>query len=93
MSERERLPNRRASETFNLEHAAMKYTVTISRFADGRVGEAFFANYKRGNRRCCSRLRHPDFALPAIRLPARNHRPRAVAQQRRQRQRRRRSRD
>ena len=43
MSERERLPNRRASETFNLEHAAMKYTVTISRFADGRVGEAFIA--------------------------------------------------
>jgi hypothetical protein len=49
MSERERLPNRRASETFNLEHAAMKYTVTISRFADGRVGEAFIANHKRGN--------------------------------------------
>jgi hypothetical protein len=46
---RTRLPNRRASETFGLQHGGMRFTVTISRFADGRVGEAFIANHKRGN--------------------------------------------
>jgi hypothetical protein len=49
MTGRERLADRRPSESFNLEHAGMRYTVTISRFADGRVGEAFIANHKRGN--------------------------------------------
>jgi hypothetical protein len=46
---RERLANRRASETFSLEHAGMRYSVTISRFDHGRVAEAFIANHKRGN--------------------------------------------
>jgi hypothetical protein len=46
---RERLPDRRPSESFNLEHAGMRYTVTISRFDDSRVGECFIANHKRGN--------------------------------------------
>ena len=49
MTQRERLANRRAAETFALEHAVLKYTVTISRFADGRIAEAFIANHKRGN--------------------------------------------
>jgi hypothetical protein len=48
-AERERLRNRRGSETFSLEHAGLKYTVTISRFDDGRVAEAFIGNHKRGN--------------------------------------------
>ena len=46
MIERRRLANRRASETFALECSALHYTATISRFADGRVGEVFLSNYK-----------------------------------------------
>jgi hypothetical protein len=46
---RQRLPNRRASETLSLEHAGLKYSVTISRFDDRRIAEAFIGNHKRGN--------------------------------------------
>ena len=49
MSARQRLPNRRASETFALECAGLKYTATISRFNDGRVGEIFLSNHKGGS--------------------------------------------
>jgi hypothetical protein len=49
MSERQRLPNRRPSETFTLECAGLKYTATISRFNDGRVGEIFLSNHKGGS--------------------------------------------
>jgi hypothetical protein len=49
VSERQRLPNRRASETFALECAGLQYTATISRFNDGRVGEIFLSNYKGGS--------------------------------------------
>ena len=41
MSERERLPNRRVSELVDFEHAGRKWTLTVGRFADGRVGEVF----------------------------------------------------
>jgi len=41
-----RLPNRRLSETFGLEVAGLKYTATVSRFADGRIGELFLGNHK-----------------------------------------------
>jgi hypothetical protein len=44
-----RLPNRRPSETFALECAGLKYTATISRFDDGRVGEIFLSNHKGGS--------------------------------------------
>jgi hypothetical protein len=43
---RERLPNRRASETFQLEVAGLKYTCTASRYPDGRIGELFLNNHK-----------------------------------------------
>jgi hypothetical protein len=43
---RERLPNRRASTTFDLEVAGLKYTATVSRFTDGRIGELFLSNHK-----------------------------------------------
>jgi hypothetical protein len=43
---RKRLPNRRASETFTLECAGLAYTATVSRFADGRIGEIFLSNHK-----------------------------------------------
>ena len=49
MSERARLPSRRASETFNLECSGLSYTCTISRFTDGRIAEVFLSNHKNGS--------------------------------------------
>jgi hypothetical protein len=49
MNERQRLPNRRASESFGLECAGLHYVATISRFDDGRVGEVFLTNHKTGS--------------------------------------------
>ena len=46
---RERLPNRRASETFNFEVDGLGYSATVSWFADGRVGEVFIDNHKVGS--------------------------------------------
>ena len=41
MPERERLPNRRAAELVDFEHAGRRWTATIGRFADGRIAEMF----------------------------------------------------
>ena len=49
MSSRERLPNRRGSETFWFELEGLRFTATVSRFADGRIGEMFVNNHKAGN--------------------------------------------
>ena len=49
MSERRRLPNRRASETFDLESQGLKFTCTVSRFSDGSVAEIFLQNHKAGS--------------------------------------------
>src|SRR5437763_2180295 len=49
MTARRRLANRRASETFALEHAGLKYTVSLSRFPSGDLAEVFISNHKRGN--------------------------------------------
>ncbi|MGB9392810.1 MAG: hypothetical protein WCB70_22850 [Xanthobacteraceae bacterium] len=46
---RERLPNRRANQNFTFELAGLKFTATMSRFADGRIGELFLNNHKAGN--------------------------------------------
>jgi len=35
------LPNRRASEVFQFEHANIHYTATVGRFSDGRMAEIF----------------------------------------------------
>lgn len=43
---RDRLPNRRASETFDVEVAGLRYTATVSRFATGKIGELFLSNHK-----------------------------------------------
>jgi hypothetical protein len=43
---RERLPNRRLGETFELEIGGLRYTCTIGRYPDGRVGEIFLNNHK-----------------------------------------------
>jgi hypothetical protein len=47
--ERERLPNRRDSENFSFEIDGLRFTATVSRFADGRIGELFLNNHKAGN--------------------------------------------
>jgi hypothetical protein len=46
MTVRERLANRRANTTFEVEVAGLKYTATVSRFPDGRIGELFLNNHK-----------------------------------------------
>jgi hypothetical protein len=46
MSLRERLPNRRESETFNLAAGGLSYTCTVSRYSDGRLAELFLSNHK-----------------------------------------------
>ena len=46
---RARLFNRRASESFALECDSLSYVATISRFADGRLGEIFLSNHKAGS--------------------------------------------
>jgi ribonucleoside-diphosphate reductase alpha chain len=49
MTTRARLPNRRASETVNLECNGLKYACTVSQFPDGRVAEIFLSNHKSGS--------------------------------------------
>ena len=44
-----RLPNRRASESFNLESQGLRFTCTASRFADGSLAEVFLQNHKCGS--------------------------------------------
>src|SRR6516164_2619503 len=46
---RERLPARRGSENFSFELDGLRFTATVSRFADGRIGELFLTNHKAGN--------------------------------------------
>jgi hypothetical protein len=43
---RRRLPHRRASTSFEIEVAGLRYTATVSRFADGKIGELFLSNHK-----------------------------------------------
>jgi hypothetical protein len=43
---RERLPDRRPNQSFTFEVAGLRYTATVSRFADGRLGELFLSNHK-----------------------------------------------
>jgi hypothetical protein len=49
MIERQRLENRRACESFVFELDGLKFTATISRFPDGRIGELFLNNHRAGN--------------------------------------------
>jgi hypothetical protein len=46
---RQRLNNRRPSESFNVECGGLSYIATISRFADGRLGEIFLVSNKAGS--------------------------------------------
>jgi len=49
MRERERLSNRRWSETFTLELHGLHYVASFSRFDDGRVAEVFLQDHKPGS--------------------------------------------
>ena len=49
MTTRRRLPNRRASITFEVESQGLKFTCTVSRFADGSLAEIFLQNHKAGS--------------------------------------------
>jgi hypothetical protein len=49
MTARERLPNRRPSIVFEIELYGLRYTASVSHFADGRVGEVFLQNHKPGS--------------------------------------------
>jgi ribonucleoside-diphosphate reductase alpha chain len=46
---RERLPDRRASDSFNFEVNGFRYVATLSRFDDGRPAEIFLGNGKAGS--------------------------------------------
>jgi hypothetical protein len=46
---RNRLPNRRRSETFDVEVAGLKFTCTAGWYLDGRLGEIFITNHKAGS--------------------------------------------
>jgi hypothetical protein len=46
---RRRLPDRRASVTFDIESQNLKFTVTASRFSDGSLAEIFLQNHKAGS--------------------------------------------
>jgi ribonucleoside-diphosphate reductase alpha chain len=43
---RQRLPDRRASITFDVEAINLRFTVTASRFDDGKPAEIFIRNHK-----------------------------------------------
>jgi hypothetical protein len=48
-TQRERLPNRRASEVFQFHHEGHSYTASVSRFPDGRLAEVFLDTAKAGS--------------------------------------------
>jgi hypothetical protein len=54
---RERLPNRRAAERFELQASGLRFTRSVGRFGDGRLAEIFLTNHKAGS--------HADTAVRA----------------------------
>jgi hypothetical protein len=49
MSGREKLPHKRPSLNFSFECNALRYTATVSCFADGRLAEIFVNNSRAGS--------------------------------------------
>jgi hypothetical protein len=49
MTERRYLPNRRPCESFTFELDRLRFTASVGRFPDGRIGELFLNNHKSGN--------------------------------------------
>jgi hypothetical protein len=46
MTARNRLPNRRPAESFEVEVQGVVYTATVGRFPDGTIGELFLSSYR-----------------------------------------------
>jgi ribonucleoside-diphosphate reductase alpha chain len=46
---RERLPNRRASELFEVWAHNLPFTVSASKYSDGRLAEIFITNHRAGS--------------------------------------------
>jgi hypothetical protein len=46
---RNRLPNRRRADTFEIEVASLRYTATVGYFPNGQIGEIFLQNHKPGS--------------------------------------------
>src|SRR5262249_40544267 len=46
---RERLPNRRAAETFDIEVGGLRFTTTLGFYPSGELGEVFLVNHKAGS--------------------------------------------
>jgi hypothetical protein len=46
VTHRRRLPDRRASTTFDVQAFNLRFTVTASLFGDGTIGELFIQNHK-----------------------------------------------
>jgi hypothetical protein len=46
---RRRLPDRRSASSFEFEVGSLRYTATVGRFPDGRIGEIFLQNHKPGS--------------------------------------------
>jgi hypothetical protein len=46
---RERLPNRRSAETWDLEALGLHFRASVGRYDDGRIGEIFLTNHKAGS--------------------------------------------
>jgi hypothetical protein len=54
MTERERLPDRRPSQNFEIDVDGRKYRCSFSRFPDGRLAEIFLSNNKSGSDSDCA---------------------------------------
>jgi hypothetical protein len=49
LSERERLFNRHSCDLITFASMGMKFTASVSRHPDGRIGEVFIDNHKQGS--------------------------------------------
>jgi hypothetical protein len=54
VTDRQRLPNRRRSETFPVEAGGLHYLCTVSFYPDGRIGELFLNNTKSNSASDCN---------------------------------------
>src|ERR1700736_738520 len=49
MTARERLPNRRQSESFEFRHAGHPFTLSVGLYPDRRIAEIFLSSHKPGS--------------------------------------------
>jgi ribonucleoside-diphosphate reductase alpha chain len=49
MTSRQTLPNRRRSETLEIEHAGHRFALSFSRYEDGRTAEVFLSSQQIGS--------------------------------------------